>query len=108
MAQLLRMLVRIVTALVMVVSLVVALPAAPARGATFEVNSAADTNDGSCAPLPGGDCTLREAINLANSTAGFDTINFALPGPIFVININSPLPMITEQVMIDGFSQPGA
>src|SRR5215470_850133 len=42
--------------------------------AAFEVNSTADTDDGSCDALGTGtgnqDCTLREAINAANADAG--------------------------------------
>ena len=44
---------------------------------TFEVNSTADTNDGQCAPIgTGNGCTLREAINAANTDAGAETITF--------------------------------
>jgi CSLREA domain-containing protein len=39
----------------------------------FVVNTVADHDDGSCSA---DDCTLREAINLANATVGEDTITF--------------------------------
>src|SRR5439155_9223160 len=80
---------------------------------TFEVNTTADTSDGSCDPLGTGsgnqDCTLREAINAANADAGAETITFdptvfAAPGP-FTINLGSVLPDITSDMTITG---PGA
>ncbi|AHY45609.1 CSLREA domain [Rubrobacter radiotolerans] len=53
--------------------------AAPARAATFTVNSAEDapdTNpgDGACATV-GGDCTLRAAVQETNALAGADAVN---------------------------------
>jgi len=57
------------------------------------VNTTADTDDGSCDPLGTGtgnqDCTLREAINVANATPGadaitFDPVVFAVTGPHFI------------------------
>jgi hypothetical protein len=68
------------------------------------------------------DCSLRGAIIAANSTSGADTIQFAIPDDpgttaddvktIFVTNAGetgSPgLPVITEAVTINGYSQPGA
>jgi CSLREA domain-containing protein len=53
---------------------------------TFTVNSLADTPDaapgnGTCATA-GGVCTLRAAIEEANSLSGDDTINFSLTGTI--------------------------
>src|SRR4051812_47965338 len=53
-------------------------------GHVFTVNTTADTDDGSCNELGTGggnkDCSLREALHSANSTAGTDTVNFNL-GP---------------------------
>ncbi|MGC2234761.1 MAG: choice-of-anchor Q domain-containing protein [Pyrinomonadaceae bacterium] len=43
-----------------------------ALGATFTVTKTADTNDGAC----DADCSLREAIAMANAAAGDDIINF--------------------------------
>ncbi|HET6893733.1 MAG TPA: CSLREA domain-containing protein, partial [Pyrinomonadaceae bacterium] len=44
---------------------------------TFQVNSIADTDDGACTlPGTGNGCTLREAINKANTVAGADLITF--------------------------------
>jgi len=46
---------------------------------TFFVNTTADDDDGSCDPLPSGDCTLREAIDAAEAHTGIDTIAFDIP-----------------------------
>ena len=73
--------------------------------AMFTVNSAVDATDGVCDVL---DCTLREAIDAANTTEGPDTIVFGIGvgGPA-TIRPFSPLPQITDQVLIDGTTQPG-
>ncbi len=86
--------------------------------ATITVNNAsdADANDGLC--------TLREAINAANTNtasggmagecaagaAGADTINFAIPGAGLhtIVLVGIPLPTVTEPVTIDGFTQAGS
>jgi CSLREA domain-containing protein len=76
-----------------------------AHAASFFVTSSADTDDGAC-DLAG--CTLREAINASNAAAGTDFIHFAISGtaPI-VITPTSPLPYITETIVLDGTSQSG-
>ena len=52
--------------------------------------------------------SLRDAIIVANNTFGKDTIVFNIPGPgVKVINLLTPLPEITEGVVIDGSTQPG-
>ncbi|HVS81721.1 MAG TPA: LamG-like jellyroll fold domain-containing protein [Pyrinomonadaceae bacterium] len=130
---------------------------APAGG--FVVNSTADTNDGRCDdPLGTGagnkDCTLREAINAANSAATAVSISFAIPvidprhfyykddgsgspnGTVTLANVatttaandatlpadkdpdwahgwwsilpTSALPIATQSVVIDGYTQTGA
>ncbi|MBX6313452.1 MAG: right-handed parallel beta-helix repeat-containing protein [Isosphaeraceae bacterium] len=67
--------------------------------ATFAVTNTNDSGSGS----------LREAMTLANSTAGLDTIAFAIPGTgPFTISPLSPLPPITDPVILDGYTQPGA
>ncbi len=87
----------------------------PSQAATtFIVSSTADTAD----VLPGDGvcltstavCTLRAAIQEANALAGDDTIQFALPGgaAAAVITPLSPLPPITQPLIIDGFSQTGS
>ncbi len=52
--------------------------------------------------------SLREAITNANATVGPDTIVFNIPGPgVKLINILNELPAITDQITIDGTTQPG-
>ena len=93
--------------------------APPANAATtFTVNLTADTSDANlsnaaCDVNPaasGKQCTLRAAIEQANATAVADTIRFAIPGTTGVKTISptTSLPFITEQVTIDGYTQPGA
>ncbi len=73
---------------------------------TFTVNSTADPGTGGCDAT---ECTLREAIAAANSAAGADTIKFNIPGVgVKTISPVSELPVITEAVTIDGYTQPGA
>jgi CSLREA domain-containing protein len=80
--------------------------------APFTVNSPADTGvatpDGTCSST----CTLREAIQEANANNNdptVDVINFAIPGAgPHIISPTSSLPLITDPVIIDGYSQPGA
>ncbi|HEY6169400.1 MAG TPA: HYR domain-containing protein [Verrucomicrobiae bacterium] len=53
--------------------------------------------------------SLREVINCANSTPGLDTIRFNIPGTgVQTITPLSQLPTITDPVIIDGYTQPGA
>ena len=73
---------------------------AHAAATTFTVNSLADTDDSNCDSAP--DCTLREAINAANSNLGADTIEFSGTG---TINLTGSLPDITDDLTIKG---PGA
>jgi CSLREA domain-containing protein len=87
-------------------------PAAPALpgGNVFTVNSTNDVDDGTCDATH---CSLREAINVANSTTNasgiLDEIDFAIsPAGSATIQPASALPTITDPVFIDGFSQPGS
>jgi hypothetical protein len=74
-------------------------PRATAAPATFIVFN---TNDG-------GAGSLRQAILNANGNPGLDTINFLLPQSVVsTIAPFSPLPPITEAVLIDGYSQIGS
>ena len=91
---------------------VVCLLAPPARASsTFTVDSIDDTGDadpdGVC-----GSCTLREAIQEANSNANpaeVDRIDFDISGTgVHTISPTSALPAITQPAIIDGYSQPGA
>ena len=71
---------------------------------TFTVNSTNDVNDGTC---DGTHCSLREAIIAANGNAGLDTIAFAITGSgPHSIAPTSPLPTITDPVVIDGATEP--
>jgi len=68
-------------------------------GATYMVTNTNDSGAGS----------LRQAILDANSNAGLDTIEFNIPGTgPFSIQPLSLLPDITDQINIDGYTQPGA
>lgn len=73
----------------------------------FIVNSSNDVDDGVCNAVH---CSLREAINEANSVPGMNTIGFdILPwGTVHTIQPNTPLPTITQPVKIKGYSQNGA
>jgi hypothetical protein len=71
--------------------------------ATFTVTSTNNSGDGS----------LRQAIldanAAANPTGSVDTIAFDIPGAgVHTIIPNSALPVITDPILIDGYTQPGA
>jgi hypothetical protein len=81
----------------------------PQPGPLYTVNTSADPGDGICTWL---DCTFREAINAANNhpnNTSPDTIQFNIEGtgPFTIIPV-SPLPVITDTIVIDGYSQSGA
>lgn len=70
------------------------------------VTSAADPGSGGCTA---GECTLREAITLANAQPGADLIRFDISGEgPFRITLQTALPAITEALTIDGYTQAGA
>jgi CSLREA domain-containing protein len=71
----------------------------------FEVNTLTDQTDGSCGD---GTCSLRDAITLANSNAGADTIEFDVAGTITVSAALGCLPPLEEDgTTIDGTTAPG-
>jgi CSLREA domain-containing protein len=82
---------------------------------TFTVNSTADPGTGDC---DAAECTLREAIDAANSapnTTGPDQIVFNIPDDpnipgdeVKTIRPTFFLPSITDPVILDGYTQPGA
>jgi len=78
---------------------------------TFVVKSSADTHDivigdGVCAD-PLGNCTLRAAIEESNAHPGLNSIGFSIgSGPALIVPL-TPLPFITESLIIDGTTQPG-
>jgi CSLREA domain-containing protein len=91
----------IITSLILLTGLVVT-PAQTVYAATYTVNSLADTYDGVC---DAGNCTLREAITKANSTAAADTIQFSVSG---TITITADLPSVLSaggSLTIDGSGQ---
>ncbi|HXU08286.1 MAG TPA: VCBS repeat-containing protein, partial [Blastocatellia bacterium] len=72
--------------------------AASVPQATFTVINTNDEGPGS----------LRQAMLDANSRVGSDTISFDIPGSgIKTITLLSPLPVVTESLMVDGTTQPG-
>lgn len=69
------------------------------NAATFTVINTNDSGVGS----------FRQAVLNANATPGADTIAFAIPGAgLHTITAASFWPQITEQVTIDGYTQPGS
>ena len=81
-----------------------AAPTAPAAELLYFVNTTSDTVvAGACANGAAG-CSLRGAIQVANSHAGADGIEIDLPAGA-VINLTQALPNLTESVSISG---PGA
>ena len=69
---------------------------------SFVVNTTADEFG-----FSDGTTSFREAITFANAHPGPNTITFALPAGSTTIHLLSPLPAITNPVVIDGTSQPG-
>jgi len=84
---------------------------ATAQGAVYTVDSTFDTGDnnpgdGVCEATSGGtQCTLRAAIEEANANANTDQIEFSIG--LFVLNVSSALPTISNRVRIDGRTAPG-
>ena len=81
--------------------------------ATFTVDSildSVDANPGDGIADDGlGNTTLRAAMMEANALVGTDTIAFNIPGAgPHTIQPLSALPSITDPVIIDGYTQPGA
>jgi CSLREA domain-containing protein/uncharacterized repeat protein (TIGR01451 family) len=76
----------------------------PLAPMVFTVNSAADTNDGTCDAV---NCTLREAILAANLNSGADTINFQIGSGLQTITLLTGLPAVLDTLTIDGSTQPG-
>ena len=83
-----------------------------AMASTFTVDSVGDVSDwnigdGICDD-GSGYCTLRAAIEEANTLAGADTIHFNISAGPNTIQPSTPLPNITSPVIIDGYTEPGA
>jgi len=81
---------------------VIAAAASPLPAATFTVTTSTDSGAGS----------LRQSILDANSAAGVDTIDFAIPAGqcsaagVCTITLATSLPAVTEAVTLDGTTQP--
>lgn len=109
-------LMRTLVALALVASFLMMVSAKPAHAfTTFTVTTIGDEADGNLGngicdvELKATQCTLRGAIQEANFEPGADVIEFNIGGSgVKTISPNSKLPDITEQVTIDGYSQPGA
>ncbi len=63
--------------------------------ATYTITTSADHDDGTCSAA---DCTLREAINAANASAGPDLIDTSGPS---VFSIGSTLPTVDDTTTFD-------
>lgn len=88
----------VLVVIVMACSATVTAMAASATPSTFTVTTTSDSGQGS----------LRQAILDANTNAGADTIDFAIPGGgVHVITVASALPAVTDAVSIDARTQPG-
>lgn len=82
--------------------------ASAASAATIAVTESGDTlHRAGCAANGAPPCSLRDAITFANSRPGFDTIVFAVGSRPVTIRLSSPLPAITDPVVLDGTKQPG-
>ncbi len=91
--------------------LVLAASLAPAALAqtVYTVDAVSDPGNGTC---DAAECTLREAITAANGHANEserDRIEFAIPGSgLHTIIPMTALPAVTDPVVINGYTQPGA
>jgi len=102
-------------ALVVIAAILLAASRPVHANTPFVVNSVgdqpdADTTDNECV-TSNDSCTLRAAIQQANVTTGADVINFAISGSgvqTITPSANAPLPQITTQVTIDGYTQTDA
>jgi parallel beta-helix repeat protein len=65
--------------------------------AVLTVTTAADSGPGS----------LRQALLDANAAPGLDTVNFGIGSGAQTIALSSPLPAVTDSVILDGTTQPG-
>ncbi len=80
----------------LLILLIVLLPAGP-FATTFPVTKTADTNDGTCDP----DCSLREAIDAANTNPGADDV--PVPAGNYLLNLGQLV--VSDDVAITGTGQ---
>ena len=89
-------------------ALVLLCAAGAASAATITVTEGGDTlHRAGCAANGAAPCSLRDAIAFANARPGLDTIVFAVGSGPVTIRLSSPLPPITDPVVLDGTKQPG-
>ncbi|MFN8015587.1 MAG: choice-of-anchor U domain-containing protein [Acidimicrobiia bacterium] len=101
---------------VVFVGMISTISSASAAPVTLTVNVVSDEadaspGDGICETVNTGECTFRAALEEANANVGSDTIEFNIPGnnsDVHVITPQIPLPNITDEVHINGYSQPGS
>ena len=98
----------LVAAALLMVGLVLLGVSGPAHASTtFTVTNASDAKN-TC----DSGCSLREAITAANNTpnsGGPDLIDFSIAqSGVQTIKPTSPLPDITDPVIVDGYTQPGS
>jgi CSLREA domain-containing protein len=93
---------RLAVLLAAVCTLLFAVPAT-AGAVPFTVNDEGDAGTGGCTTE---ECTLREAIEAANTAAGTDSIEFA--DTVSFITPESGLPDLTGTVIVDGTMHPDA
>jgi hypothetical protein len=117
-----RLVVSLIVTALMAVGLVWVGASGPARASTtFTVNTTADFPDAllddtvnvcdANISLQGKQCTLRAAIEEANHTVGTDAIHFNMPASgVQTIDVGAngdgQLPVITDQVIMNGYTQP--
>ncbi len=102
---------KLVTRILLSLALSIMLGATTVSAATFTVDDTGDASDadagnGVCA-TGGGVCTLRAAIEEANASGGADVIEFSVGSGQITISPGSFYDDISEQITIDGTSQPG-
>ena len=93
-----------------VAAFVLGMGATPAGAATFTVDTTVDDGTkNACVPATADDCSLRGAFGNANTGAGADVIEFAVPGAgVKTFTIGSALPNLTGPTEIRGYTQPGS
>jgi len=92
--------------LTLLVLILLQLPSASGEtgGSGWRVNTNDDLDDGLCDDTH---CSLREAINISNTTAGQQIISFDIPGAgPHTIELCDTLPAISDPVLIDGTLEP--
>src|SRR4051812_8259844 len=90
--------------LIGILGLLCMFPLNTARAATLTVNSASGGWDGVCNVA---NCTLRDAIGVANATSGLDTITFNIPSAgAHTIQLTNGI-YIDAPVILDASTQPG-